>query len=228
MTIAVQTPVEAQIYFNFQLLPELRKKIFQYIQFLLQKYNRAFPSMQHIAEVCGCSLITVKRAIKFFSEVGWITKMKRCYRSSVYAMDASILKLDLSKNRTFRNRTFSSANDTVGDTIYNVAKSDKINQRKGKVPVEVAVAPPTEIDVAKKMADNRKAFNQRVKYYAPSRKVEIDDDSLESLIKNFVRGKPESILINALEGLESAKKPIANPVGWLFTMCSYWKRKAFS
>jgi len=79
--------------------------------------------------------------------------------------------------------------------------------------------------VLKKIEGNRKAFAQRVKKLAPSKKVEIDDASLESLIKNFVRGKPEAILIKALEGLESAKKPIPNPVGWLFTMCSYWKNK---
>lgn len=224
MTTSVQTPIEQMIIYNFQTIPSLRKKIFLYIQFLLKKFNRAFPSIDHIAKTCGCSVITVKRAIKWFNEVGWLTKLRRCYRSSIYHMEPEILRLDLTKNRTFRNQSFTRGNDTIGDTIYNVAKSDKIILRKEEPLVKAAEASISESDVIKKKEDNRKAWNQRIKKYAPSMSINIDDDDLESLIKNFIRGKPESILINALQGLESAKKTIRNPVGWLFSMCAFWKR----
>lgn len=224
MNQIAQSHLSEMIIYNFQMIPSLRKKIFLYIQFLLQKFKRAFPSMERIAEICRCSVITVKRAIKWFAEVGWLTKWKRCYRSSEYRMEPEIIALDLTKNRTFRNHTFTRGSDTVGDTILDVAKSDKIILRKEELPV-VAEKSATQEDDVIKLANNRKAFNQRVKRYCPSRTIEIDDISLQSLLKNFIVGKPEGILINALEGLESAKKPIVNPVGWLFKMCSYWKNK---
>lgn len=225
MTTLNETLLKSLILDNFQFITSLRKKIFLYIQFLAKKFRNVFPSVDQIAKTCGCGTATVKRALKYFSEVGWLSKIRRCYRSSIYKIPEEILDLDLTKNRTFKKPSSTSVNDPMSDPIYNVAKSESISLRKEQVPVEVAKAPTSEDDGFEKIKKNRAAWNYIKNRYCPSVPVEIDDKSLASLVKNFIVGKPQAIIINALESLQTASITIDKPVGWLFKVCSNIKNR---
>ena len=86
---------------KFQVLTFLEQKIWRYLQFCSKRFIHVFPAQSTIAEKCGCHRSTVNQIIKKFVEFGWISKIKRCFRSSMYYMLDELIEMDLNHQETF-------------------------------------------------------------------------------------------------------------------------------
>lgn len=116
---------------TFQILSIKQQKIWQLLQWYATHYRQAFPSHTTIAEKVGCCRDTVVEAIKLFVERGWMTTIKRVYRSSLYFIKNFLLNIDTRKNETFAlNPT---ENPTEIPTLYNTYSM----QEKNRMPKEV-------------------------------------------------------------------------------------------
>lgn len=89
---------------QFEIITKAFRKIFQYFQFMAKKYRNVFSGVEHIANICGYSTATVKRATAFFARMGWICKLKRGYQSNVYFMNEELKDIDLDDPALFHRQ----------------------------------------------------------------------------------------------------------------------------
>lgn len=83
---------------------------------MARKCRSVFPSVETIATYTKCSISTVVRATNYFQRMGWVCKIKRCYRSNTYFMCDKLMKLNLNDPNTFRPILFDE-NDSTNDNI---------------------------------------------------------------------------------------------------------------
>ncbi len=78
------------------------RRVFRYLHWMTNNLPTVFPSIDHIAEQCGCSISTVKRATAQLQKWGWLVKIKRGYQSNLYCMNSEISSLDIDNPNTFK------------------------------------------------------------------------------------------------------------------------------
>lgn len=110
----------------YQYLSYLEQKIFYYLQIFSQHHRCVFPSQSHIAVKCGCSRRTVIRVLKKFNELGWIVKVRRCYRSCKYYVNENLKNLELKNPLTFMlKKNYKNEKSGTRDvTIYSVHSTE--------------------------------------------------------------------------------------------------------
>ncbi len=113
----------------FQTLTYLEQKIWRYLQSLSKKLIHVFPSQSTIAEKCGCHRSTANQILKKFSELGWITYIRRCFRSNEYYMPDELIDIDLNDPVTFTRENLKTTREATREatkeatkeaTLYNV------------------------------------------------------------------------------------------------------------
>ena len=85
----------------FGILSKLQQKIFRLFHWFSKNKRNIYIGIPYIAEKIGCSERTVKRATAYFQQMGWICKVKRCYRSNLYYMTNELIKLNLDDKKLF-------------------------------------------------------------------------------------------------------------------------------
>lgn len=206
----------------YQIVCENRKKIFSYLYWMAKNWNVVFPSIDKIAQVCSCSRSTVKRALTFFENLGWICRKRRCYRSNLYFVDRSILELNIFNKNTFKKKDPESQSEPITDPIYNVSFS-VFNLRY--CPLSRGAAKSQKIyglDFSQEEIQRGRAF---IAKYCPKKPLNLTDKDVSDLMKHFMKGKGPAIIINALEAYNNSRVPVSNPIGFLFAMCAKIKRK---
>lgn len=79
---------------RFLYLTQLHQKILRYLIWMANKFKFTFPSLQHIARQCECSVATVQRALNRFRAHGWVGSIKRAYQSNIYFVADEIRSFD--------------------------------------------------------------------------------------------------------------------------------------
>jgi hypothetical protein len=189
---------------TFQLLSRKQQKIWQLLQWYSIHYHQVFPSHETIAKRVGCHRDTVIQAIKKFSELGWIKKWKRCYRSCLYYVEEILRKIDTKRNDTFRRNP--TENPTENPTLY-TTYSSSCNVRYEKPPEKRAVTVQSIKDQKEEILKN----------------IGINDKKDFWCLKRY----PERILILALEDLKTrfSKEPIRKLAAWITNRCKEHLKK---
>lgn len=226
LVLTAEAPVTEGILNCFQFLSSKQKKIFLYIQWIGKNFRNVFPCFKTIAEKCECSIPTAKRAIKYFESMGWLCHQKRSYRSNIYFMDRQVLQLDLTSPNAFRKVTPTLSNDpkndTQNDTVLYVASSYPSILRTN--PVNQTAQKVTNYGIPIQDSERKDLKDMLIKY-GPSKRLDLTRKDVEDLIKNFMRNKPQSILIRALDAISCAKNALTNPIGLLFRKCGEYNRE---
>jgi len=92
----------SNIRIYWHLITKKFQSIFLYLQWFDKTYIHAFPALDTIAEACKCSRRTVTRAIAFFTQNNWITKIKRPYQSNIYQVHPDLLNFDCFDSNNFK------------------------------------------------------------------------------------------------------------------------------
>lgn len=80
-----------------------QKKIFLKLQAMTRNFKAVFPSLKKLADMCGCSIKTIQRALAVFKKNGWVTAIKRGFCSNVYLMPKTLANLEVTKAKTWKN-----------------------------------------------------------------------------------------------------------------------------
>lgn len=191
---------------NFLLLPPKHQQIWKVLWYFCKKFHGCFPSQQKISLLAKCCRRTVINALNSFKNFGWLTQIKRCYRSNIYFIHSDLLKKDPKDQKWFMKnegggRESSRESCTQSCTLYSVAKSSVATVRSKDVhhlrdspnnkPPPKQYIHPTLIDLPFKRED--KLMIQR----------------------NF----RESVIGLALESYKTYRYAKRNPLGLFLSLC---------
>jgi DNA-binding transcriptional MocR family regulator len=96
--------VISKIRVYWHLISKRYQKIFLYLQWFNKTYIHTFPSLDTIAAANACSRRTVSRALAYFEENNWITRIKRAYQSNIYELHPDLLEFDCFDNNNFKKQ----------------------------------------------------------------------------------------------------------------------------
>ncbi len=122
----------SEIVFNTQ-LKQRAKIVYLYLSQRSNKENTCFPAIKTIANACGISVSTTKRALNDLVEVGLVEKETR-YRnnnsqtSNLYKL-SEVAKNDKTENENTENKKDNNTKDTLNAEIKEVISED-ITQKK--------------------------------------------------------------------------------------------------
>ena len=137
---------------NFQLLPTRHQEIWKILWHFCTKHRNVFPSHDKLAELAHCSRRTVIKALASFRNFGWLTQMKRCYRSNVYFIHGTLLKKNPKDPKTFLKEgcqngreggVLSRESCTQSCTLYSVASNFIATERCKNTTVQPKWASPS-------------------------------------------------------------------------------------
>lgn len=90
MSNITRNPIQSQYLSGIN--TEFQIEIMDFFIRSQSRHDILFPSQTCVANVIGCSRKTVNRAMKYFDELGVITKKKRFNKTSIYTINKSIYK----------------------------------------------------------------------------------------------------------------------------------------
>lgn len=191
---------------SWVVLTPIQRRIFKYLHYMSREYKYVFPSVPRIAEVCKCGTATVKRAIRKFTELEWLGRVKRSFQSNLYMLLDFLIQMNMEDSNLFARER--SADDPQNDPVLNTRVKTCSNNSSYDTSTESAGT-----------IDN----GMKEKLHLLS-KCKLSDSDRMKLATRYT-------LPQIAQGIEDAKtynqvwkNPIRSLMGYLMSACGGWKR----
>lgn len=195
---------------TYLLLTPLQRTIWGYLKTFAQHKRLVFPSQTTIAKACGCTREYVCKTLRRFKDWGWMSAIRRAYKSCVYLLPEGLVKINHRDPKTYDAQQQKSA--ISPGRVHNSDHSKDLKELKME-----------RSDVQPKSAEKFKTFHKPKDSDYPI-KPSLMNLPLLTRDKQLLSRYPDAAVACALEDYEGRLKyrkagPIQKLAAWLENGC---------